>query len=104
MEGNELDNCSEHQFLMYIGKYGVALQQSERIHPMQWKIFSSDFNLKRDVKDGNGALYMVVTSQAPGGLQFRADDCSFCFIYIANEILWYFSSLCTFACETVPGS
>lgn len=47
---------------------------------------------------------MSVASQAPGGLQFRADDCSFYFIYIANEILWYFWSLSTFASEMVPGS
>lgn len=44
---------------------------------------------------------MVVTSQAPGGLQFRADHCSFCFIYIANEILRYFSSLRCLAVESV---
>lgn len=47
---------------------------------------------------------MAIASQAPGGLQFRADDCSFCFIYIANEILRYFWSLFMFASETVPGS
>lgn len=74
------------------------------IHPKQWKIFTSDFNLKRDVKDRNWTLYMAIASQAPGGLQFRADDCSFCFIYIANEILRYFWSLFMFASETVPGS
>lgn len=68
---------------------------------MQWKTFASDFNLKRDVKDGNGTLYMVVTSQAPGGLQFRGDHCCFCFVYIANEILRYFSSLCCLAVECV---
>lgn len=56
----------------------------------QWKIFPSDFNLKRDVKDRNWTLHMAVASQTPGGLQFRADDRSFYFIYIANESLWYF--------------
>lgn len=32
---------------------------------------------------------MVVAPQAPGSLPFRADGCSFCFIYIENEILRY---------------
>lgn len=74
------------------------------IHPKQWKIFPSDFNLKRGVKDRNRTSNMALASQAPGGLQFRVDDLSFCFIYIANEILWYFWSLSTFASEMVPGS
>lgn len=32
---------------------------------------------------------MAVAPQAPVSLPFRADGCSFCFIYIENEILWY---------------
>lgn len=71
------------------------------IHPKHRKIFPSDLKLKRDVKDSNWTLYMAVSSQAPGGLQFRPDDCCFCFIYIANEILWYFWSLSMFSSEMV---
>lgn len=71
------------------------------IHPKQWKIFPSDFNLKRDVKDSNWTLYVAVASQASGGLQFRTDDSCFCFICIANEILWYFWFLSTFSSEMV---
>lgn len=59
------------------------------IHPKQWKILPSGFNLKRDVQDKNLTWYMVVAPRAPGSLPFRAYGCSFYFIYIEKEILWY---------------